>query len=215
VRLPSGLLAASRRARIRVRANDGFHETAARSARFRSAGHKPNVRITSPQGGAGGGADETVYLAGDAYDDQLLRLGGKRMQWYDGRRRIGSGPAISTIGMRPGRHVIRLVARDRLGRRATASVRLRVRPVKPAILSLAAPESVRPTARRLRLSIASSVAARLQVRGPGVRSAAARVSRRSRSVAVRVRPSAEPLRLTLALRAGAKVTRVPLAIPRG
>ncbi len=87
--------------------------------------------------------------------------------------------------------------------------------MKPAILSLAAPDSVRPTARRLRVSIASSVAARVVVRGPGVRSAPALVSRHLRSVSVRVRPGAEPLRLTLALRAGTKVTRVPLAIPRG
>jgi hypothetical protein len=213
VRLPSGLLGASQRARIRVRANDGFHETAARSARFRSLGHKPHVRITS-QGGAVG-ADQTVYLAGDAYDDQHLRLTGKRLQWFDGRRRIGRGPAISAEGLRPGRHVIRLVARDRLGRRSTASVRLRVRAVKPAVLSLAAPETVAPTARRVRLSIASTVAARLQVRGAGVRSAAASVSRRPRSVSVRVRPGAEPLRVTLALRAGRRLTRVPLAIARG
>ena len=215
VRLPSGLMAASRRARIRVRANDGFHETAARSARFRSVGHKPNVRITSPAGGTLVGADETVYLAGGAYDDQHLQLGGKRLQWFDGRRRLGRGPAISAAGLRPGRHVIRLVARDRLGRRAGASVRLRVRAVKPAVLSLAAPEAVGPTARRLRLSIASTVAARVVVRGSGVRSAVARVSRRPRSVSVRVRPGGEPLHLTLALRAGRRLTRVPLAIARG
>ena len=215
VRLPSGLMPASRRARIRVRVNDGFHETAARSERFRSLGHPPHVRITSPGGAIGVRADETIYLGGDAYDDRHVRLTGRRLQWFDGRRRLGSGPAISATGLRPGRHVIRLVARDRLVRRASASVRLRVRAETPAIVSLAAPELVLPSIGRFRLHVASSVAASLRVSGTGVRSAPALVSRRPRAVSVRVRPGGEPLQLTLTLKAGRKRTRVPLLIPRG
>src|SRR5204863_432634 len=51
VALPAALLSSSRRAKVRVRVQDGFHETVVTSPRFVALGAPPQLRISSPAPG--------------------------------------------------------------------------------------------------------------------------------------------------------------------
>ena len=144
VKLPSRLLFASRRGRLRVRANDGFNESSARSRIFRARGAKPAVRITSPGTGLRARNDASLVLTGEAFDDALRRLRGRRLSWYSGKRRIARGETASVAGLAAGRRRIRLVARDRSGRKASASVVVRLDQAQPTFLRLAGPEADQP-----------------------------------------------------------------------
>ena len=165
VQLPSRLLYASRRGRLRVRANDGFNETSARSTIFRARGAKPAMRITSPGTGLRARNDASLVLTGEAFDDALRRLRGRRLSWYSGKRRIARGEIASVAGLTAGRRRIRLVARDRSGRKASASVVVRLDQAQPTFLRLAGPKRIGRRTRRITLRVSSSVPATLSVAG--------------------------------------------------
>lgn len=207
--LPGSLFAASGRARVRVRVSDGFNEAAGRSRAFRAVGRPPSVRILSPGRGHRTMSDARPYLEGEAYDDAGNRLSGRRLQWFAGRTRLGSGSTPSVAGLPAGTRRIRLVATDGRGRRASAAVRVRVAAATPQFLRLDAPASLPAGARRLTLTVASSVRATLQVGGRRVA-----VGRAARRVTVRVPAGRALLSVPLRLVAGGKAKRLRLAIPR-
>jgi DNA-binding beta-propeller fold protein YncE len=205
----SRLLPRARRARVRVRVSDGFNETVATSARFTALGAAPEIRLLEPRRGQRVRADAPLPLRAEVFDDRNRRLVGRALRWFDGRRRLGRGEALNVTGLDRGRRAIRLVARDYAGRRSTASVAVRVTPVRPAFLRLDAPDRLSRRARKARLRVASTVAATLRVGrqrfrvGPG-----------TRRVGVRVRPGRRQLRLTLRLRAGGRQTQTTVTIAR-
>ena len=147
-RLPSEAFAGSRRARIRIRANDGFNETAVRSARFASVRRKPSVAIAEPTAGARVRADQTIVLRAVAHDDRRGTIRSRRrVAWFDGKRRIARGALTSATGLRAGRRRLRVVVRDRFGTVGRASVVVRVRAVRPQLLGLQAPKRISARAR--------------------------------------------------------------------
>ena len=210
--VPAAYLAGSRRGRVRVVVNDGFHESAATSAPFRAAGHPPTVRILAPGSGTRVRADTTVSLAGEAIADSLKLLTGSRLRWFDGKRRLGSGERVAVSGLRPGVRRIRLVATDAAGRRAEAVTTLRVTAVDPDFTLLRAPVRLAKSARRLSFAVATNLPARLTVAVAGRRTTF-RVSSARRQVSVRV-PRGRKLQLGLLLRSGARQTTTAIAIPR-
>jgi len=215
VRLASGMLGASRRARFRLRVSDGFDETVVVSRRFVAVGRRPAVSITSPMRGERLTSATRLYLSGEAWDDAPRRITGGRLAWYDGRRRIARGPQASVAGLRPGRHVIRLVARDRLGRRGSARVVVRVAGARPALIVRGAPRAVAKNARRVRLRLASTVPARLRLSGKNVIRSRHKLGRRARRVTVRVRPGTADLVVRAVLRASGRRGKATITIPRG
>ncbi|MEA2427070.1 MAG: large repetitive protein, partial [Thermoleophilaceae bacterium] len=180
--LPSAVLSASRKARLRVFANDGFNETAVTSARFRALGRPPTVRITSPSSGERIADDAPAHLSGQAFDDAFQQLGGRHMQWFSHGRRLGSGASINPVGLRPGRNRITLVARDALGRLARASVTVRVLAVPPQFLRVQAPPRVGTATKRVTLKVAASMPSTLRVG-----KARFAVGRKARAVRIRIR----------------------------
>jgi hypothetical protein len=210
VRLPGRLFASSRRARLRVRAQDGFREGIATSPGFVSRGAPPLVTIRSPAKGATVGAGTALALAGDAYDDRGSALTGKRLVWYDGKRRLGSGERIVTSGLAPGRHTIVLEGRDRLGRRDRARVGLNVGAGRPQLKLLKAPARLNAKARVVKLTLAATFPIRVKVAG---RSFA--VGTTPRSVRVKVKPGRTLLPLRLVLSAGGRRSTVEQQIARG
>lgn len=197
--LAARLLPGSRRARVRVRVNDGFNEAVSTSPRFHSKGAPPSVQILSPAPATRATNDAPLYLSGQAYDDTQRRIPGRRLRWFDGRRAIGRGGQIAVSGLAAGRRRLRLVARDARGRTRTAAVTVRLRAAQPTFLRLSAPRRVSGTARLLRLRVASSIPATLRV---GRQRFA--VGRRMRSIRLRIRRGRSPLALRLILRAGGK-----------
>jgi hypothetical protein len=209
VDLPSALFSGTRRARVRVRVSDGFNEGSARSAAFAAVGHRPRVAILSPRRGARIMGDARLYLEGSAYDDAGRRLQGRRLQWFAGRKRLGSGETLSAVRVPAGKPRIRLVARDRSGRAGSASVRIRVIAAAPQFLRLDSPSRLGARAKRVVLRVASTLPATLRVGGRRFR-----LTRRTKRVTLVIRPGAAPLSLGLALRAGGRTTRMRLVIPR-
>jgi hypothetical protein len=206
-KVASGLLSASRRARIRVTVSDGFDEASDTSPRFRALGRRPDARIENPTRGAKVTASDTVYLSGFAFDDAGKRLAGKRIRWTVDGRKVGRGPQAAVSGLRPGKRRVRLVARDRLGRKGTASARIRVRKVKPQLIVLESPEAIDAKAKRVKLQLAAPVRARLKLSGKGVRSKKRKrykLSPKPRRVNLRIKPGSDPLLLRWSTRGGGR-----------
>ncbi len=207
--VPATLLARTRKARLRVRVSDGWHETAALSRVFRVDGPPPVVSIESPRNGSRLRAGDPLNLEGVAYDDRSRPLLKRRLRWFDGRRAIGRGSRVSVLDLSPGKHTLRLVAKDRSGRTGQAKVRVRVGKAKPAFLVLKAPKSVSRRGRRIAIRAAASLPGTLSI---GRRSFA--IDRRTRRFRIRVRRGRRPLRLKLVLRGGGGKTVTKLRIGR-
>lgn len=208
VPVPRRLLAGSKRAKLRVTVDDGFNQGSATSGKFKVAASPPTVRITDPAKPTVVGADATVQLRGEAFKTNGRPLPGKALKWKDGRRRIGKGAAISLSGMRPGRHTITLAAsasrkagRDRL--------KLRVKAVKPAFLKLSAPDSISRKARKVKLKVASTVAAKLKIGKKHYR-----VGTRSKKITFPVKRGRRTLKLKLTLSVGKRSNTTVVEITR-
>ena len=207
--LPSVYFSASRRGRVRVRANDGFNETAAVSARFRAVGSAPGVVITSPSRGLRLQNDAPLYLAGQAYDDLSRPLRGRHLRWFVGRRLVGRGAALSVSGLPSGFQHITLVARDGRGRESRISTFVRLLAAKPQFLRLRVQKGVTRSSRRVRLRVRTTIPATLRVGAQHFVT-----GRKSRTVSVRIRPGRSKLQLRLHLIAGGKVRQLRLSVPR-
>jgi hypothetical protein len=168
VRIPGRFLEGTRTARVRVDVGDGFSESTALSRRFRAAGARPVARIVSPSDGAVIVAGEKALLVGTAFDDRTETLEGAALRWYAGKRALGRGEQVTTR-LAAGRTVLRLVARDRLGRRGTARLKVRVEPKRLRIVSLRFPRVVDSKARRVTGTIAVSAPAALRSVGKAYR----------------------------------------------
>jgi hypothetical protein len=165
VRLPSFYFAASRNARIRVTASDGFNQTSAVSAQFIARGSPPQVLITSPNRGFRVAGDANLQLAGEAFDQRLRRLGGHQLHWLDGSFSLGYGATLNAEPLPPGRNVIRLVGQDSSAATASASRTVVVTKVKLPFLHLRIPSRVGPHARKLILTASASHPATLTING--------------------------------------------------
>jgi hypothetical protein len=208
-KLPGAYFSASRRARVLVRVNDGFDERGAKSGRFRARGARPLVRLRSPAAGTKLLSSSTLVLEGEAFDDASQPLTGRRLVWFAGNRRLGTGGALSTADLSPGRQRLRLVATDRAGRRGTAAVTIAVAGVAPQLIELSGPKKVGRRARKVTLRLAVNTRSKLAANGRSFT-----VGRHVSSVTLPIRPGRKALTLRLVLQAGAKRTTVALQIPR-
>jgi hypothetical protein len=200
VTLPSTLLSHSKAARVRVRIADGFDETTALSAPFVAVGGPPALRIIAPARGQRIAADAALAAQAEAWNDTPSPITGKRLRWFDGRRRIATGAHPSITGLRPGRRTLRVVARD--GARTTAStVTIRVTAVRPLFLELHG----RRRGRIASVTVASTVAATLRV---GTRRFL--VGRRPRTIRVRLARGTSSLSFTLVAARLKTRARLPL-----
>jgi hypothetical protein len=171
------------------------------------------VTIVAPGDGARQPNDAPLVLHGQAFDDAARSLRGKQLRWFVGRKRVGTGTQAAPVGLPAGRHRVRLLARDRFGRVGSASIVVRLTAARPAFLVLRAPKSVSRSARTVSLKVASTLRARLTVRG-GRGAQRFAVSRRTRTVRVRVAPGRSALALRLTLAAGGRRTPATVTVRR-
>jgi hypothetical protein len=212
--VPARYLFRSTRARVRVRASDDFQTTSALSRQFSSPGAPPSVQILMPWPNLRQPNDAPIALTGQAFDDRSRLLTGHQLRWMLGRRLLGTGSRITVSGLPAGVRRISLVGRDRFGRTGAASVVVRLRASRPLFLELKAPRTLRRTARSLRLTLSSSLAATLAVRVAGLRPQRFAIGRRARRLAVHVARGRTPLTLRLSLEAGGLSRRAALNISR-
>jgi hypothetical protein len=161
--LPSFYFSASRRARVRVRVNDGFNEAVATSAPFTALGAPPQVSILSPTPATRLAGDARLSLSGEAFDQQLRRLSGAQLRWFDGPFALGRGATLTAPPLPPGANRIRLVARDRAGHTATKTVVVSVGSAVPGFLQLNIPAHVSRRATALTIGASSAIPASLSV----------------------------------------------------
>jgi hypothetical protein len=202
VSVPSRMLSASRNARLRVRVSDGFGVATAISGVLQAAGASPGVHII---GGTPGGrmrADAMLLLRGRAFDDAGSPLTGRSLRWYAGRRLLGRGELLTVHGLPAGTTAIRLVATDAHGHSAQTRLPLKVLAVRPTFLVARAPKHLAPTARRVRIVVASNVPALLKIAGGRYA-----VDRTPRALTIAVRRGRAPLQLAYSLRSRGGVTR--------
>jgi hypothetical protein len=208
--LPTGLLNRASKARLRLRVSDGWNESTATSRAFRVDGPPPRVAIVSPARGARINADQPLNPEGLAFDDAGRMLTGRALRWFAGRRSLGTGERPATGGLRPGRHTLRLVARDRAGRVGQATARVTIVAVTPQFMELTAPTTLPRSARSVTLRVRSSVAGTFEL----LRQRFA-VDRRSRRLKVRIKPGSTTLVLRPRLRSGRRTATAVLTVSRG
>lgn len=143
-----------------------------------------------------------LLLQGAAYDDARNQLTGRSLRWYAGRRLLGRGELLTVPSLPAGTTAIRLVATDRHGRSSQAQLPLRVLAVPPTFLVARAPGHVAPSARRVRIVVASSFRAILTIAGQRYR-----VDRRPRALKIAIQRGHSLLRLAYSLSTRGGVTR--------
>jgi hypothetical protein len=94
-----------------------------------------------------------------------------------------------------------------------AAITVRLTAARPGFLVLSAPKSVARSARRVSVKVSSSLRARLTVRG-GRGKQRFLVSRKARTLRVRVKPGRKPLTLRLTLAAGGRSTPATVSVAR-
>ena len=118
--LPLRLFSATRTARIRLTANDGFNETQLASPTFVSPGTPPVVVITNPVRDLTVFSSATVNLTGVAFDDRGAAIAADQLHWVVDGDDIGTGGDVLLPRLAPGRHTVELRANDRSARPGTA-----------------------------------------------------------------------------------------------
>jgi hypothetical protein len=120
--LASSFLSASKRARVRVTVNDGFRSASATSGPFTAMGAPPQVSIFNPVDGLRLAKGSSLYLSGDAFNDQGKRIPDDQLRWYANDRQVATGrqAAVATLGA--GLTMIKLVGHDNNGRAGGAQL---------------------------------------------------------------------------------------------
>ncbi len=196
-------------ARIRVRINDGFNETAVASGALTTTGGAPYVRIFEPANGRRFRHDALIYLKGTGFDNAPSPLTAKSLTWLVDGRVVGEGPRASVSILRPGPHKIELRARDGRGRISTANVSITSLPVKPMFVQLKPPASLLTTVELVRLSASTTIPATLFVAGKHFS-----LTRQPQQLEVPVRPGNGPAMIVMRLEANGMTNVSTLVIRR-
>jgi hypothetical protein len=154
-KIPGSYLAAANRARLRIRVNDGFDEAVATSGLFTARAAPPVVTIAKAPKTLPGYA--VLQLTGQAFEAGPTALRGKSLRWFDGSTAIGSGTAITTGPLPPGKNHIRLVAHGAGGSVAAATALVDVKPVRLPFLRLSIPKKIGPGAKKVVIKARSAV----------------------------------------------------------
>ncbi|HEX3831600.1 MAG TPA: hypothetical protein VHW04_06485 [Solirubrobacteraceae bacterium] len=210
LQLPARLFVGSRRARVRVRVQDDFHEALATSGRFTAASAPPLVRTVSPAAGSTFRAGAPVALAGEAFDQTGRALNGRALTWSSGATVLGHGRLIVAAGLAPGRRRLTLTARGPAGGMARAGLVVRITPARPLFTVLRAPRHVGAKTKSVVLTVAATfttplTAGRLHVT----------VGRTPSRVRIPIKRGRSGLQLTLKLGSGRLVSRQTVLIARG
>ena len=195
VHVPSRAFSASSSGAIRVAVSDGFNLTTAMAERLRAPGAPPHVQIIHLGQSSTLRTDQTLLLQGTAFDDADHPLTGRHLRWYANKRPIGHGALLTVRHLHPGPTTVTLDATDDRGRTSHATVRINVIGVGPILTQVRAPTKVPPTARRIRITIASNVAADFTIAG-----AHHHLTNRPRTLTIAIRPGQTTLRLRYTLR---------------
>lgn len=164
ISLPRSYFAQARDARIRLVVSDGFDRVRKTSSPFRSLGSPPNVTITSQLArGFRLNGSAQLPLQGEAVDQFGRELTGAQLRWFDGGFPLGTGATLNGGPLPPGTNHITLIARDRSGRTASATISVDVAEVSLPFLTLSVPARLGRHAHALTLRAASIIGGTLSI----------------------------------------------------
>ena len=206
--VPTEYLDATKNARLRLRANDGFNETSTLSARFELVPRRPRVEILEPRPGQPVDAGGAIFLRGAAVDDRGRAIVGGRLRWLAGRQVVGRGASVSAV-LPAGTRRLSLQAVGAAGAVASATVAVRVRSTTPFLVRVISPPILSRRARSLTLVVSATQRSTLRV---GKRRFV--VGPQSRRVRIPVAPGKRTLSLQLTLTAGGKSSRRTVVVTR-
>jgi hypothetical protein len=110
--IPGSMLEAARRGRLRLVASDGFNQTAVTTGPIMVKPVPPELTILSPKMKMSFARSSPVRLEATAFGNNRGPLPPKQLTWLIDGRRVGSGRSLEAHGLKPGRHIAKLVARD-------------------------------------------------------------------------------------------------------
>jgi hypothetical protein len=209
VRVPSRAFSHSQSARIRVTVSDGFNLTTATAEHLRVPGAPPGVRIIHLGQGSTLRTGQALLLQGTAFDDAGNPLTGSHLRWYANKRPIGRGALLTVRHLLPGPTTVTLTATDDHGLTSTATLRIKVLGPNPVLTQVRAPSKVPATARRIRITIASNVAADFTIAG-----AHHHLTSRPRTLTIAIRPGQTTLRLRYTLRSSGGIAHGTYVVSR-
>jgi hypothetical protein len=207
--IPRSMLAGSNKAKVRVSVDDGFQVDAATSKPFTVVAPAPLVQISEPTVPVTIAADAPLNLSGQAFGPGGAPLRAKALRWSDGRNDLGKGETITASGLKPGKHKITLSAKSG-GRTGKASVAVTVTPVKPEFLTLSGPPSVSAKAKNMKITVATSVVAKMKVGKKTFK-----VFPKAFKYKVAVPKGKGTFALPVTLKAGGQVTTASVVVVRG
>ena len=217
VRVPGDSVPRSskKKGRLRVVVSDGFNTAISERKKISAEGNKPSASIISPTGNSLKVlSDTTLALQGEAFDDQGKLLGGGKLTWTSGKRKLGKGETLD-VPVHKLRRTIKLTAADSAGRKGSDTLRVKVKKVAP-VLTLLEPGKLGAKARKLKLRVAAAVPSKLKVSGKGLRSKTSKVAPKAKTLklATKGKPRSS-YRLKLKLSAAGKRSQLTLDVARG
>ena len=139
---------------MRVIVSDGFNTAISQNKRIAAEGSQPTAEITAPGSKSVKILGDTnLALQGEAFDDRGKLLGGKKLVWTSGKRKLGKGQSLDVPVYKVGR-TIKLTATDSSKRKGTAKLKLKVKKVAP-LLTLLTPGRLGKQSKRIRLRLAA------------------------------------------------------------
>jgi hypothetical protein len=206
--LPSRLFTRASAARVRVRVNDGFHETTAVVGPIKAIGTPPEIQVLTPATGARTSADASVTLQATAWDELGRKVSDRRIRWLQGKRVVlarGTGTAMLPAG----RQTLTVEARDLSGRKARRTVVVRVAAARPRFLRIGGPARVKLSARKVTLKFAASFPSTLRIAGRR-----RTISRATTSVVVSLPRKGATIRFPIRLSSGPYAVATTLVVIR-
>ncbi len=117
---------------FQVLATDGVRIATAETSRpVRVPNKAPKAIILNPRGGARVPFRDLLLLEGQAVDLENGNLADARLDWFDGRKKLGEGTVLPVPRLAPGAHLIRLQSTDANGETSSARARIFVTRVEP------------------------------------------------------------------------------------
>ncbi len=209
IKLPNAFFSGSRRARLRIAANDGFNQTQVVSRPFIALGAPPTVQIITPDRGQSVASGTLLNLAGRAVDDAGSLLHGRSLRWSVDGVLIGHGEAVVSRRLSVGADHIVLRARDARGRTSSTSVLVHVEKPDLPFLRLIAPKAISRRAQRLSLRASSALPAKLTI---GHRTFA--LTKKARRISIRIARGRRAVLIQLTITVRGLSHPVTLRVPR-
>jgi hypothetical protein len=111
-RVPGRVLSATNHGRVRIVANDGFNESEQIVEPVVVRAGPPLIDVLSPANGSSFPETTPIRLLAAAFGDGDAPLPGDAVQWSVDSRAMGAGVEMEVTGLRPGKHIAVVVARD-------------------------------------------------------------------------------------------------------